>query len=749
VRFRSLCILAFCFYGGAAAYAGPLTGRVVDPDGRPVPGAQIILTGERTPVRTTVTDGRGQFTLPAPDTGRYEVRVALDGFRADVVTVDGGADLRDVGTVTMRVAAVSEAIVVSAAQVEIPLSQASSSVTVITAAEIAERQLHSVADALRSVPGFTVVNTGGYGAVTGVFPRGGESDYTLVFVDGVQVNGFGGEFDFAHLSTANVERIEVVRGPQSALFGSNAIGAVVRIVTRRGGRTSGSGEIAGGSFGTTRVSAAGSGSHGAWEWGGSAERLASDGMTGRRSASGLDITNDDYRRQSVSGSGGWHRDDGAALLADARFARDDRGFPGPFGTNPVGAYTGIDAVSRGEYDRWQSAISGTLPVSGRVRLHGHAGINRVAGAFASGFGPSESSSRRLTARVQSDIAIAAGLDLSAGADFLAERAGSTFITGETFQEIPVKRRVAGYFAEARWSVRQRLFVTAGVRLDDIHRDALESNPDPFSPRPALPEESILSTNPKISAAWFLRPGSGTFTKLRAAAGTGIRPPDGFETAFTDNPGLKPERSRSVEAGIDQAVAGGQLLLEATAFANDYDDLIVAVGSFLESSRFRTDNISNARARGLELAGSGRTRLHDGSIDLSARVAYTLLDTEVLAVDGDNGAPPPFTVGDPLLRRPRHHVSLDLALHAGRLGLFITGGGRSRVLDVEPSLGTFGGLFDSPGYAVWNTGVSWRLFRGLDVFGRVENVFDRSYEEALGFPALGRGAHVGLRVVTGR
>jgi outer membrane cobalamin receptor len=748
VRSISLCFLALSFTAALPAYAGPLTGRIVDPAGRPVAGARILLTGERTPLRTTLTDASGQFTLTAPDTGRYEVRVALDGFRADPLALDGSPAARDVGTTTLRIAAVSESIVVSAAQVETPLSQASSSVTVITRAEIVQRQLHSVGNALRSVPGLAVTGTGGHGAVTGVFPRGGESDYTLVLIDGVQVNGFGGEFDFAHLSTANVERIEVVRGPQSALFGSNAIGAVVRIVTRRDGLPSGSGEVEAGSFGTSRASVAASGSHGAWDWGGSAERLASDGMTGRRSAAGLDITNDDYQRQSVAGSGGWRGAGGAVVRADVRFARDDRGFPGPFGTNPIGAYTAIDDVSRGEYDRWQGAVSGTLPAGRRVRLHAHAGINRVAGAFTSSFGASESSSRRLTARVQSDVAIAPGFDLSAGADVLTERAGSTFITGASFQSIPVMRRVAGYFAEARWTMRQRLFVIGGVRLDDIHRSALESSPDPFSPRPAMPAESILSANPKISAAWFLRSDPGTSTKLRAAAGTGIRPPDGFETAFTDNPSLKPERSRSAEAGIDQALSGGRILVEATAFVNEYDDLIVAVGSFLESSRFRTDNISNARARGLELAATGRTQMGRG-IDLTARVAYTLLDTEVLAVDGGGGAPPPFTVGDPLIRRPRHQVSLDLGLNRGRLAAFVRGGGRSRTLDVEPSFGTFGGLFHAPGYSAWTAGGSWRLLRRIDVFGRIENLFDRSYEEALGFPALGRSAHVGLRVAAGR
>ena len=111
--------------------------------------------------------------------------------------------------------------------------------TVIEGADLEARQLHSVADALRSVPGLALVSTGGLGATTGLFPRGGESNYTLVVIDGVPANAFGGDFDFGQLATANIDRIEVVRGPQSALFGANAIGSVVRIVSRRGGQPSG------------------------------------------------------------------------------------------------------------------------------------------------------------------------------------------------------------------------------------------------------------------------------------------------------------------------------------------------------------------------------------------------------------------------------------------------------------------------------------------------------------------------------
>jgi outer membrane cobalamin receptor len=744
----SLCLYLVVLSGGAAD-AGPLAGRVVDPDGRPVPGATVLLTGSASP-RTAVTDALGEFTLVSPDSGRFELRVAAPGFRVEPIAIEASADRRDLGVVKLQISAVAESIVVSAAQVEIPLTQAASSVTVVTGDELAARQIHTVADALKSVPGMTVVRYGGHGSLTSVFPRGGESDYTLVLIDGVPVNTFGGEFDFAQLSTENVERIEIVRGPQSALFGSNAIGSVVRLVTRRGGSPAASAVAEGGSYGTWRSAASTSGRLGAWDWGGALEWLDSDGRNGRTTASGLRIENDDYARTTGSFAAGWRGSDGAHVRGTFRASRDERGFPGPFGSNPAGVFSGIDTVSRGTNDRLLASVAAVVPLSDRVRMHAQLAHDRLDSGFTSAFGVSHLDSRRLGARWQTDLALSESVDLSGGVEYLRERGGSTFITG-TSGEIPVRRQVAGYFGEARWRHRQRLFVTGGLRVDDIRRDTLEPDPAGFPPRPDLAEDTVLSANPKVSVAWFARSDAASFTKLRASAGTGIRPPNGFEIAFTDNPSLKPERSRSAEVGVDQAMAGGLGLIEATAFVNSYDDLIIAVGSFGETSRYRTDNISNARSRGVELAGTARGRLNAAvPIDLRLRATYTWLDTDILAVDRATGAPPPFEVGQPLLRRPRHQFSMDLVASAGRASAFLQGGGRSRVLDVEPTLGTFHPeFFDAPGYSVWTIGGAFRLHRTLELFARVENLFDRRYEEAFGYPSPSRGAFAGLRIATSR
>jgi outer membrane cobalamin receptor len=718
---------------------------VVDPDGRPVTGARVMVAGSAGPLQSVFTTEDGRFDVAAPASGRVAVRVSMDGFRSEPIWIDASPDARDLGTVTMAISAVSEAVIVTASQVESPATLATSSITVIGGAELEARQIHSVAEALRTVPGLTLVTTGGLGANTNLFPRGGESNYTLALIDGVPVNAFGGDFDFGQIATINVDRIEIVRGPQSALFGSNAIGAVVRVVTRRGGAPSGQIHVEGGHLDTTRIAAATSGEAGAFEWGGSFERLASDGMNGRPTAGGETIANDDYERTGGAVSAGWRRD-GAWLRGDVRHSVDERGFPGPFGSNPIGAYGGIDLVSRGNNDRTQASLTAVVPLTTRLRVQGLVGYHRLDSAFASSFGGSDSFSRRRVGRVQADLTVHPSLDASAGVEVQRERAGSTFITGSTFQEIPITRRTAGYFGEARWNHRNRLFVTTGVRIEDIHRERIE----PAGTRPDLVADDGLSVNPRLTAAWLPRGDGGSYTRIRGAVGRGIRPPDAFELAFTDNPALKPERSVSAEAGVDRAFLSGRGLVEATAFFNEYDDLIVAVGSFSGSSRYRTDNISNARSRGLELAVTLRGRVPARhAIDLTGRFGYTRLATRILAVDRDNAAPPPFEVGQRLLRRPGHQFFADLAAAVGPVSAFLRGGGRGAVLDVEPSFGTFGGLFDARGYHVWSAGAAVRVLRHAEAFVRIENLLDRSYEEAFGFPAPGRRATAGLRVAAGR
>jgi outer membrane receptor protein involved in Fe transport len=288
-----------------------------------------------------------------------------------------------------------------------------------------------------------------------------------------------------------------------------------------------------------------------------------------------------------------------------------------------------------------------------------------------------------------------------------------------------------------------------VRGERIHRRALEGDPFSFASRPDFAADTVVSLNPKVTASWMLAGdpagGATSWTRLHGAAGTGIRPPDAFEIGFTNNPGLEPERSRSFDAGVAQVFASGRAQVDATAFFNDYDDLIVAVGSaFTGISVWRTDNIANARARGLEVSGAWRP-----AAGLGLTTTYTFLSTEIRAVDGSSSAPPPYSVGDPLLRRPRHQGAIDATWSRDRTGAFLQVLMRGATLDAEPAFGPTGGLYENPGYAVAHLGASFRLTRGVWVQGRVMNLFDADYEEILGYPAPGRTAYLGVRLAAGR
>ncbi|HEY3383008.1 MAG TPA: TonB-dependent receptor [Vicinamibacterales bacterium] len=729
---------------------GGVQGVVTDPDGSRVRGARVILVGHAAVASAVLSDAVGRFRIERVPAGQYELRVSADGFRADpvAVAVDAGRDA-DV-PVRLHVSAVSESVVVSAAQVELPLARAADSVSIVSARELRALQAETVADAMRAVPGLSISRNGGRGGVTSVFPRGGESDFTLVLVDGIKANAFGGGYDFSALSAADVERIEVVRGPESALFGADAMGAVVQVITRRGGSPRVEGSIESGSLRTTRLTAGSWGSRGAWNWGGSAERLSSDGFTGIAPATGETVSNDDFLMKHASLSGGWHAPGGSDVRGTFTVTSGDRGFPGPFGSNPIDAYTSVDRMSRGATTTWQYGARWLQPISsGSRHIRQTSSLNYLDlhSDFASSYGLSASTTSRLGVRTQTDVDLSGALGLSAGVELQREQATSTFITAGSTGPVPIRRRVIGGFAEARIQPSSRLTLTAGVRAEQVQRDRLGSNPDPYAPRPAFDTDTRVSVNPRMSAALFLPGLAGPrgWLRLHAAAGTGMRAPDALEIAFTDNPGLKPERSRSVEGGADHAFLGETLVVGATVFFNRYDDLIVAIGPALkDASRYRTDNISNAQSRGAELSAAMRARW-----GLAARASYTFLDTEILAVDRLGTAPPPFKAGDPLLRRPRHLASFDLTMTRGKATAFARVGGRGRTLDVEPSYGTYGGLFDNPGYTVVDAGLTWRVGQVVELFGRVGNLLDRRYEETFGFPALGRNATIGVRVAAGR
>ena len=738
----SLRFFAFVGFFFAAtslpAEAASIHGAVVDPDGAVVAGAQVIVTAQGEVVARAESAANGTFAITGLATREYALRVVREGFRALPVEVDlAHGDANDV-LLRLQVSALAEAIVVSAAQVDLPLSRTPATTTVISKDELDIYQQTTVAEALQQVPGLAVARTGVEGAVTSLFSRGGESDFTAVAIDGVPVNAFGGGFDFGRLTSGSIERIEVVRGPQSALWSGAAIGGVVNVITRPDAARAFDASGSVGSRGFDRVATDVTVPLDDWRVSFSGERQTSDGLNGRVFPAGR-VTNDEWRAGHVSAG---LRHEGATRIAGiARFEQSDRAYPGAYGSDPGNTYLGIDTRAHGR-DRVALGRISFARAFSRVRPSVDVNAFRLTSDFVDAFGPTESGSRRTNARGQADLRLTSGLSATAGAEWLTERATSTFITGPGSVPTPVKRWTTSIFGELRYDAGPT-YVTAGSRIEFIERGELPADPNAFTPRPDLPADTVTAVTPRVSASWFVRPVgvTGNWTRLRASAGLGIRPPDAFEIAFSDNPALKPERTRSAEVGLEQALAGARVLLDATLFYNRFEDLIVTVGPLLTTvSRYRSDNISNARTRGVELSASART-----TNGFAATASYTFLDSEILALDRLGIAAPPFTVGEPLIRRPRHQAWVQGSWRGGRADVFVTVGARGRTLDVDPTFGAFGGLYPGRGYATVTAGGSWQVARSLYVFGRVANLFNRSYEEVLGFPAAPRSAFVGMRV----
>ena len=246
-----LCSLAIA--PAAAQEPAAVTGVVTDSSGGVLPGTTVEARRGLRLVSTASTGDDGRYRLDLPEAATYRLTAGLDGF------VTAAAEVAAAGPATvdfrLDIAPVRDTVVVTASRTAEGAASVTESHSVFTADDIEALGSHSVADVLRYVPGLNVESTGREGSMASVFTRGGESDYNHVLIDGVRVNDNGGYYDFGRISAGEIERVEVVRGAQSALYGSDAIGSVIQVFTKRGTPDSGprmSGSFEGGSFGTTR-----------------------------------------------------------------------------------------------------------------------------------------------------------------------------------------------------------------------------------------------------------------------------------------------------------------------------------------------------------------------------------------------------------------------------------------------------------------------------------------------------------------
>ncbi|MEZ0167266.1 TonB-dependent receptor plug domain-containing protein [Microvirga sp. TS319] len=617
--------------------------------------------------------------------------------------------------------------VVTATRSPLAISQAGSAISVIPGEEIEKESPKSPADVLRRVPGVTVVETGGPGGTTTVRIRGADAGQTLVLIDGIRANdpsSDAGEFDFSNLSAVDIERIEVLRGPQSAIYGSDAMGGVINIITRKGkGAPRFSVGVEGGNYGTKAGRAAVSGSEGPVSY---AFSTTGFDMTGF-SRYGYRIGRIEHALTSPLEADGAQRLGAAGRVAVAL---------SPNTEFEIGGYTSHNKADLDNDAGFDALPDG--PSSTRQRLYeGHARLTQKAfdGILKSSFLVSGSrmdrdyrligsyalpslywdeygyQGDRLSAEYQGDLKLGALGLLTLGAKVEEETLVSTtrnvlpFET-PTYDNVDASQTTRSLYALHQFSLIENLHLSLGGRIDDVEGG------DTFGTW-------------RATAAYDI-PDSGT--KLRASIGTGAKAPTLYQQfdPFSGTADLESERSIGFDIGLDQRLADDRVLISATFFANRFRNLIAY--EMAESCRPEQIygcfiNVNRARTSGVELSAD---------VDvvpawLRMKANYTFLE----AFDEDTDLR--------LARRPQHQ---------GRLGLIIT---PMPGLSIEPSVVLVGSRFSSPGegyelapYGRIDVYADYRISDTFSAYARAENLTDARYQEVYDYGTAGRSFYAGLR-----
>jgi vitamin B12 transporter len=720
----SLVILA----AAPPSRADELSGTVQTVDGRPLPQIVLVLegpAGSRTLV--TGTDGRYRAADLAP--GDYRVRPEAPGLSLSsearvLVTGDTRLDLR------LEPARIREQVVVAATRGDAALSTLGISATVLDEARIAEREPSSLLQLLQDVPGIAVARTGGPGSQASAFVRGGESRFARILVDGVPVNQPGGGFDFGSALPLELDRLEVVRGAASSLYGTDALAGVIHLVTRRAGPEPGTGlraEAEGGSFAWRRFHGGTSGRAGAWDWNAGLARLDTDN----------EAPNSAFAETAGAASVGVGIGERSLLRFVLRAEDSERGTPGPtaFGRPDLDAFferTDVTAAAHLRHTRGRAAHDFRIGMARTAQLS----VNPVdSGSYVPRLGDAvgsfelsdfieplgfQNDSARYSIGYQAEAQAGARNLLSGGIDLEHERGVIGSRGGDLLSPT---RTNAGIYVQDRVVLGDRVYATLGGRV--------ERN-DSFGTRAV----------PRAAVAVRARGGLDA-TTLKASAGAGIKEPNFFETFGTSffaqgNPDLKPERSRTFDVGVEQRLLQGRLRTEATFFHHRYRDQIAFTVVDFDTFQGTYVNLAETRAQGLELALEAAP-----STRIGVRAEYTLLDGEILVSPSDFD--PVYAAGESLLRRPRHQASFSLRYGAARASV-----GATMVLVGRRTDSDFVGigLRENEGYARLDARARAKLVRGFEAFVVAENLLDREYQEALGYPALGRAVRAGLRFRTG-
>jgi outer membrane cobalamin receptor len=728
-----------------------LRGTLLDASGGGVGGVHVTaqLAGDsQAHLWKATSTTAGEYALSVPE-GKYHVVFQ----RAPFVTREFDLDMHSGPTrildLRLELERVSSSVVVTAEAEPLPIQQTTASVTVLARADIDARQSITLPDVLLYVPGVSIGRTGPEGGSASIFLNGGNSSYTKVLVDGTPVNEPGNAVDFSNFTLDNVDKVEVVRGAESAIYGTDAVDGVVQVITHRGTtripEASFFGE--GGSYDTGRGGAQISGLLGNFDYSGAASYF---------STAGPDDENH-FLNRTLSGNFGYRLGEDNQLRLTLRNNTSNAQTPGQILFTPASPDSHTDYhffSSNARWDfatgkHWRHQIMGAEsynrqfsadPVQDFFALDSHDGCpqeNPAAVATAEFCDFTDPGSRfeynRASINAQSSYLLP-NFSGTAGYQYEVENAHIP-----SLEAGHVRRNNQGGFLDFRYAPHPRASVSLGVRA--------EANGN-FGTRVV----------PRLGASLMLLQGRGFWgeTRLRAFYGQGIKEPR-FDQLFNDqfgdigNPALKPESSKTWSVGVEQKVWDDRAVIRGEYFSNRYYNLI----SFGFCSALPSPETGNSC--GIVVPGApasfgfffntDRARARGTNISAEAKIVRWLMVTgsysydDSLVLAAPNTFDPTETPGNRLVRRPVNSGTLSARAGWRKVNIALSGYFTGQRTDSD-FLGL--GLDHTAGYARFDLASSYEVGRGVTTFVRVANLFDKSYQDALGYPALGREVLVGMK-----
>ncbi len=738
---RSL-VLFLSLAAALAANHSPIHGLVLDPTGLPIEGAAVECAGH-----ITYSDVEGRFTTAAPaatpaDTMPCAAQVTKTGFETQSVQLSPNSENR----ITLKLQSQAESVVVSATRYQTTPEEAVVSASVVTAIDLAAQNLPQVPDVLRELPGLQVSDYGQRGALTEVFTRGSDSTSTLVLLDGVPLNDPGGQLNLAHISSAGIDRIEVIRGPESALFGAEAAGGVIQLFTKHGDPENSTPHFSAsyerGNLQTDR-------------WTGSMDGGLFKKFDYYLEAGQLHTVgayqNDFYRDTSATANVGYRFSDSTQLRAIFRIYDANLGTPGQidYGIDDLGTteQTRDSTVSlrlddaRGshylqqftfgyhrlndffndtdpDFTQLQEALLRDVTVNGLVRTYF---VQLLNPNVTYPTPPAGYQIAQNTAYFGAYTSLNLTKRTSAGYQGTWQHRGGSVIFGYNYQRQgsllssgDVERNNNGLYVNAQQSVGDRILLTAGGRFE--HSSAFGA---------------IGSGRGGASILLFKEHGVLDSTTLRLSAGRGTTEPgllENFVQAgyYFGNPNLRPETTPTYEAALVQDWWQRRLHTEVAVFRSSFENLIAFVSDTWQ-------NVQASWARGAEFSAQARI-LPNLQVTATYMRLYTRVTASTTPLDSTTG------LGQQLLHRPLNSGAFTITATPRRWSFVL---GASIAGESQDADFTFG-VNRNPGHENLFASGSFQINRHISPTLRVDNLLNEHYEEVLGYPALSRSVLGGLR-----